>query len=278
MRRFAPFIFPILMAACASETAKTGGEEEVEATEPREAEVRPSDLPPGTIHRTSRTASFLKMCEELAGADVVYIGNAPSDASHHALELQIIRQLHARGRLEAIGIDLLERSLQDSLNDYTRGRIDEATLLERVEWNDRTQVDFALYRPIFAFAREHRIDIVALDVDRRILELMMSGGPSAISEEQRRSLPALDSDSDLSSLRANVMADTIVRWFDAVPSGAQMVVLAEAGLIRNRSGIPDRARKRRGGSHRTLVMLDGNAPNPRSFAHAHADFVFVPQR
>ncbi|MHC4955137.1 MAG: ChaN family lipoprotein [Planctomycetota bacterium] len=284
MRRLAPFFLPILVCACASE--KKNVEEEAEATTPPEVIVRPSDLPPGTIHRTSRTTPFMSMCEELAKADVVYIGETATNPSHHALELQVIRQLHARGRLHSIGIELLPRDRQKTLDDYTRGRIDESAMLTNVDWSGVSKIDFDLYRPIFAFAREHRIDLVALDVGREILETVQSGGREALTEAQRRSVPAEDSGSGAYKdetneqaahrLRDAFMADTLVRWMDAAPPEAQMVVLAANPHVANRSGIPDQVRARRGKSHMTLVLLDESAPKPDAFAQAHADFVFVP--
>jgi len=184
MTRLAPLLPALLLAACGMTAA--GKEPE------KEAIVRPGDIPSGSLYRTSRPAPFDSMCRELALGDVVYLGEFHASPDHHAAQLQVIRQLHARGRLDAIGMEMFQRPFQKHLDDYVEGRIDEATMLERTEWKQRWGYDFGLYRPILEFAREHRIEVVALNVSTEIRRVVSKEGRDALSDEQRASLPEED--------------------------------------------------------------------------------------
>jgi len=184
MTRLSAFLWILLVPACGMTTA--GKEAE------KEAIVRPGDLPAGALYRTSRPAPFDSMCKELALGDVVYLGEVHTNPDHHAAQLQVIRQLHARGRLDAIGMEMFQRPFQEHLDDYVAGRIDEATMLERTEWQKRWGYDFGLYKPIFEFAREHRIEIVALNVSTEIRQIVSKEGRAGLSDEQRASLPEED--------------------------------------------------------------------------------------
>jgi len=152
MNRATASLLLILAAACGSTKEKAG-----EPDLPPEAIVRPGAIPDGDLVRTSRSAGFEAMCDELAGADVVYLGEYHTLKAHHDMQLQIIRQLHARGRLDGIGMEMFQRPYQEHLDDYIAHRIDEATMLERTEWKKRWGYDFALYKPILDYAYEHPI-------------------------------------------------------------------------------------------------------------------------
>jgi len=288
----------VLSAACASPA--TQGE-----ASPRE-EPPPLVGPPpaGTIHRTSREAGFRDMMEELARADVVYLGESHDDAAHHGIQARVLEELLARGRLHAIGMEMFQRPFQRHLDDFVEGRTTEEEMLERTEWKTRWGFDPALYRPILEFARRNRVPIVALNAPDEARKALREGGRDAIPEALRRDLPAPYTDDPehraflLESFRAHrkegeepdmgeferfylamclwddTMADSIVRWFLTAPKGAQMAVIAGGGHLANRYGIPARAHRRDGRSYAILMPVSGE-PEAASFAARYADFVWV---
>ena len=292
--------------ACSS----SGGKSEKQ-TPPRQKPVRPApiaaDLPKGGIVKTSRKAGFLEMIDDLAGADFVYVGELHDDPDHHLAQLRIIEHLHARGRLHAIGMEQFQRPFQKVLLDYTAKRIDEAEMLEKTEYKKRWGYDYALYRPILEFARKWGIPVLALNVEDEIRSKVSEGGQEALSEEQRRSLPAIDTSDEvyknslthiykahlkkdeefdqqkfdrfflIQCLWDQVMADTIVRWSRRLPKNAQVVVLAGTGHIRNHRGIPAAVEGRVGGVNMTVVPISiRELPPPRSvFARRYADFIWL---
>src|ERR1051325_2517548 len=122
---------------------------------------------------------------------VVFIGESHDRYDQHLSELEIIRRLYERnpGRW-AIGVEFIQRPFQADLDAYIAGTIDEREFLRRTEYFDRWGFDFRLYRPIFRFAREHSIPMVALNADRELPENVGKVGLEGLSEQLREQLPS----------------------------------------------------------------------------------------
>lgn len=295
----------LLVAACGS-TKKKDGEAEADTAAPDEkATLRApldSELPSTDLHRTSRSAAFLDMIDELAEADVVCVGERHDQAAHHAVQLKIIEYLYDRGRLHGIGMEMFQRRFQPALDDYVEGRIGEEEMLERTEWKKRWNMDFGMYRPILAFARKKRVPVVALNVEDEIRAKVREGGLDGLPDAERRGLPAIDlsdaahrayirptfhshpgmkMDFDryylLMCLWDQVMADSIVRWYRTAPDDAQMVVIAGAMHVGFRYGITKYVRQRAGKKVKVVIpVTEGEkGPDLDVFAEKYADFVWL---
>ncbi len=295
-----------LLSACSSTP-----EREQEEKQPLELPALPAplstELPKGEIVRTSRSASFTDMIEDLAEADVVYVGESHTDKDHHLVQLRVIEYLHSRGRLHAIGMEMFQRRFQSVLDAYTQARIGEKEMLERTEYKQRWGHDYALYRPILRYARKWRLPVIALNVEQEIRKRVSEGGVDALTEKERATLPAitpgpkahraylkqsymghLEKDEQFDEKKFGrfytvmclwdaVMADSVVRWYHAAPKNAQMVVLAGTGHLRYRYGIPDRVRNRIGKSHKTVIPMSVAQFTPPGDVHdeGYADFIWL---
>ncbi|MEE8104326.1 MAG: ChaN family lipoprotein [Planctomycetota bacterium] len=305
-----------LAAACASNGAPSDDNTAPRANAPKTsdtAESTQTGAPPiraaiaaGTLHATGRETDFDKMFEDLAGADVVYVGEQHDNPHHHAIQRRVIEELWRAGRLHAIGMEMFQRPYQSVLDDFVEGRIDEATMLERTEWKKRWGFDVALYRPIFDFARQKRLPIVALNVSNELRKKVREG-LDTLTIEERASLPVLRLDDKehrafledvyrqhlpegtelnvekferfyrIMVLWDEVMADSVVRWFRRSPKDAQIVVLAGGGHIGNRYGIPGRAHRRDGRRYRSVICVvagDGR-PSDEQFSPRFGDYLWV---
>src|SRR5690242_18255146 len=97
-------------------------------------------------------------------ARAVFIGESHDRYDQHLSELEIIRRLYERNPDRwAIGVEFIQRPFQADLDAYIAGGIDEREFLEKTQYFDRWGFDFRLYNPIFHFAREHAIPMVALN-------------------------------------------------------------------------------------------------------------------
>lgn len=288
---------PLLLIAGACAATREGDS----AKTPSHPPPLVAPIPEGSLHRTSRETDFQRMADDLAKADVVYVGEQHDNADHHAIELRIVEELAARGRLQAIGMEMFQRPFQGALDDYVAERIDEAQMLERTEWKKRWGYDYGLYRPLLEFARKQRIRVVALNVSDEIRKGVREGGLEALSEEQRRTLPVLytedkahrdyihsiflqmhkdpdearfESFYTVMCLWDDVMADSVVQWFRVAPKDAQIVVIAGGGHIANRHGIPARAFRRDGRPYATVMPVTGE-PSAEALSRTFADFLWV---
>jgi len=307
-------------AGCATNGAASGDEAASRATDstgtttPAETmETTSTGAPPirekfpaGSLHVTGRETDLDTMLKDLAGVDVVYVGEGHDNPHHHAVQVRVIEELWKAGRLHAIGMEMFQRPYQSALDDFVAGRIDEATMLERTDWKKRWGFDVALYRPIFDFARKKRLPIVALNVSSELRKKVREG-LDTLSVEERASLPALHLDDEehrtflegiyrqhlpegteldvekferfyrIMVLWDEVMADSVVRWFRRSPKNAQIVVLVGAGHVGNRFGIPRRAHRCDGRPYRCLICVvagDGHTSD-KQFSPRFADYLWV---
>jgi uncharacterized iron-regulated protein len=166
-------------------------EQEVGADLPYPPEGRPT--PGDIVHvATGLPVSFDGLMDMVAGARLVCIGETHDNLEAHRVQLRILRELERRfpGRI-ALGMEMFRAPQQAVLDRWSRGELDEAEFLEAVDWRRTWGLDFAYYRDILAFARERRVDLIALNPSRELQDAVKRQGPEALPEELRSELPEL---------------------------------------------------------------------------------------
>jgi uncharacterized iron-regulated protein len=177
-----------------------------------ELEIHPSGIP------TTTARSFESIIEELLSSRAVYVGETHTSYQDHLLQLQIIRALHDHDPRLAIGMEMFSRPTQETLDDYIEHRIDERTFLKQSNYFEQWRFDYRLYRDIINFARRHRLPIIALNIDRKVVSSMYRNGSTddmASSEEDV--LPA-DRDLDMPGYR-----ERLISVFQHHPTGRKTV-------------------------------------------------------
>ena len=133
---------------------------------------------------------------ELAGKRVVLVAETHDRYEHHLTQLEIIRRLHALNPRLAIGMEAFQQPYQAVLDDYIEGRLDEQALLRDTEYYRRWKFDFRHYEPILAFAREHRLPVVALNLPVELTDRVSRVGIEGLTETERGQIPAAIDHSD----------------------------------------------------------------------------------
>ena len=132
--------------------------------------------------------------ETVAGADVlaqaarravVLLGEAHDNADHHRWQLQTVAALHARAPAMVLGFESFPRRVQPVLDDWVAGGLDEAAFLDAVGWDRVWGMDPALYMPLFHFARINRVPMVALNVERALIERIREVGWAGVEAAGR---------------------------------------------------------------------------------------------
>jgi uncharacterized iron-regulated protein len=133
------------------------------------------------------------MADMLAGARLVSVGETHDNLNDQRVELAVIRELDRRfpGKV-AIGMEMFRQPQQEVLDRWTRGELTELEFLKASRWHETWGFDFGAYREILMFAREHRIDVVALNPSRELQEQVRRTGLENLPEEVRRKLPEID--------------------------------------------------------------------------------------
>jgi uncharacterized iron-regulated protein len=226
-----------------------------------------------------------QMLDELTGnlgdKRAIFIGEVHDRLEHHQNQLRIIQSLYARNPDLAIGVEYFQQPFQSYLDDYIAGRIDEKEMLRKTEYFKRWQLDYRILQPIFAFAREKHIPVLALNVSDEIHNKVFKGGmkslnplelaqtPNDIQPASEHYLQRLNAiftshppSNDFGTFVEGVllwdesMADTAARYLKAHPQ-SRIVVLAGMVHVMYGDGIPERL-NRQLGVDQSAVIINGS--------------------
>ena len=194
------------------------------------------------------------LLERATQAGIVLLGESHDSHEHHRWQLQVITALHSRHPELVIALEMFPRRVQPTLDRWVAGEIDEAEFLRASEWRQVWSFDPALYLPIFHFARMNRIPLVAVNVDRSLVQAVSEKGYAAIPATEREGVsepaPAIEAYEDmlLTSWRDHLPPD---KQQDAALSrqDAEFRRFVESQLVWDRAmaqGIAEAARQRPG--------------------------------
>lgn len=237
------------------------------------------------------------LVQKLQGRRVLFVGENHDRYEDHLEELAIVGGLQARGKDFAIGVEFFQQPFQKYLDAYVAGDISEREMLRRTEYFGRWRFDYRLYRPILRFAREHRIPVIALNLEREITRKIAEGGMRVLTPAERARIPAEIDRSDKEyrkrireafeqhpksgKITFEHFLDVQLLWDEGMAArGAlylerhpakDMVILAGAGHVEYGQGIPQRLLRRVRAS--SAIVLDGKdrRPDPKL-----ADFLLYP--
>src|SRR5437867_6531461 len=100
--------------------------------------------------RTGKELTLAHLADELATRDVVFFGEQHDNVVGHQVYAALARLLVERRPDLVIAMEMFERDVQGVVNDYLRGRIDEATFLK----HGRPWPHYARdYRPLIELAK-----------------------------------------------------------------------------------------------------------------------------
>jgi len=127
-----------------------------------------------------------KMIADLSEAQAVFVGEDHDQASHHAAQLQVIRELYQSGASVSIGLEMFRQDGQADLDRWTAGKLKEGEFREIF---NRHWSHWPVYREIFLYAREKRIPLVGLNIPRQMINQVARNGFNSLSPELRKDLP-----------------------------------------------------------------------------------------
>jgi len=215
--------------------------------------------------------SFQQLSDDLKGARVIFVGESHDQVEHHQIQVRIIKDLMARGKEVAIGMEMFEKSQQPVLDKWSNGLLTEEEFLKEVQWEKTWSMDYQLYRPILDEAKSHRLKVIALNVHRDLVRKVAQNGIEKLSPEDKAKLPEINlTDKEhlayIKSIYRNHqggsaekfkhfyqaqclwddgMADTLSRFLKSPDgTGKTMVVMVGSGHIVFDFGIPKRFYRR----------------------------------
>ena len=165
-----------------------------------------------------------------AGSDLVMIGEVHDDKRHHDLQMAVISALREKKLPLAIGLEMFDPASQQSLDDWSQGKLSEEGMKELYAKN--WSYDWSLYRDIFIFARDNKIPMLALNIPKEIATKVSRKGCASLTPEEQKELPQGIS-CDLNNPHTAFLEKSFKHLFQRVTRGRLFVFFCEAQTIRN---------------------------------------------
>jgi uncharacterized iron-regulated protein len=105
------------------------------------------------------------LAADLAAADVVFVGEDHADPRTHQVEAALAAMIAARRAGVALALEMFERDVQEPLDHFQMGHMDEAEMLALTRPWPRYATD---YKPLVDVAVSHGWAVIAANVPRRI--------------------------------------------------------------------------------------------------------------
>jgi uncharacterized iron-regulated protein len=241
----------------------------------------PTRLTENTILKTdtATVVSQEQLISGLAASRVVYVGEIHTNPYHHAIQLKIIRALAQTTPHLMIGMEMFDHTYQPVLDQWSAGKMDEATFLRRTHWYVNWRFDFSLYRDILEYAKKKRLRIIALNIPFHIPPKIRIGGIDSLTPDDRCHLPDTIDTTNAAHraylkkiFRMHAFAfhgrgnfeyfyEAQCAWEDSMAKAiadhlgsGKMVVLTGNGHIIRKFGIPDRAFARTHAPFKTIYL------------------------
>jgi uncharacterized iron-regulated protein len=230
--------------------------------------------------QSGEPVTFEALLEDLAGVQVIYVGETHTNAAHHQIQARIIEALHERHADLAVGMEMFDHRYDPVLEQWRTGALDRAAFIEKTHWYVRQAgwgFNFDLYAPIFETLQSRRIRLVGLNVpfwippkisasgianllpdERRLIAQRIDTSNAAhrryvesvFNENPHHGLKSFDFFYEAQCAWEDTMAASIVRKRGDAP----MVVVIGNGHIQYKYGVPDRAHDRRPAPFRTVYL------------------------
>jgi uncharacterized iron-regulated protein len=188
------------------------------------------ELPLGAA--TSNLSPFEQIIAKFADARVIYVGENHTSFSDHMLQLRIIEALHKINPQLAIGMEMFPTTSQPVLDKYTSGaeKIDERTFLKESDYYNVWGYDYRYFREILRFARENKLPVIGLNLDRQIVsDVFRSGNTDSLDKEAREMLP-IDRNLDMQGYSERLSFMHSIHVQDSHGSGAESGFIQAQGI------------------------------------------------
>lgn len=118
---------------------------------------------------------------DLAGYDVVFVGEAHGHTANHHVQSKIFAGLHALDPDLSLSMEQFERSAQSIVDQYLAGEIGEEVLVEQGKAWDHYR---SSYRPMVEFAKRHGLPVIAAEVPANMVSCVGEEGVSFLDRLQ----------------------------------------------------------------------------------------------
>ena len=174
--RFFAIVSILILSACANVVAPMPNASESKACVAAGRWMSP---------KTGVYISTSAIIKNAARHDVVLLGETHVNNDHHIWQLQTIAQIYSANPDMILGFEAFPREAQSVLDKWVAGDLSKKEFLEQSGWNDFWRFNPELYMPLFNFARINRVPMVALNVNRSLINKVSANGWNSIKKSDR---------------------------------------------------------------------------------------------
>ncbi len=201
---------------------------------------------------------------------VVFVGETHDNPASHRLQEELLKALQQSnpGHL-TLAMEMFTPQQQPALDRWSAGFLSEKEFLRQVDWYNTWRINFAFYRPLLTFCRNHQIPVLALNAPADLKQKVSRTPFDQLSPEDRARLPQLDetdpyqramaaavfADHDMGqamldgflrvqTLWDETMAENLANYLKGKDERHQVMVVAGGNHIRYGYGIPRRMFRR----------------------------------
>lgn len=178
---------------------------------------------------------------------VVFVGELHGNPGAHQVQLEVLKAMFESGKPLALSTEQFERDTQHVLDQYLAGKISE----DEFRRDGHLWPNYADYRPLVEFCKEHKIPVIAGNVPRPLANRVYKEGVDVLekfSDEEKdwsapevKALPGayrnkffeamggMDGHSDAMErmyasqcFKDDTMADSAAKWLKANPKGRML--------------------------------------------------------
>lgn len=123
---------------------------------------------------------------------IVMVGESHTNAMHHRVEFEVIKGLVAAGKPVCLALEMFTAAQNRALQNYIDGKFSREDFVDSTGWFESWGYDFRMYQPIFEFARENKIKIYGVNLERNYVSKIGRNGLKGLSEAELKNLPPID--------------------------------------------------------------------------------------
>ncbi|MDY0269283.1 ChaN family lipoprotein [Trichloromonas sp.] len=265
VRNLSLVLFSLALCACAPKTMTADPEQPYPLPqEPQLGQI--VHLPTGMLVDEARLHA-------IAGdARIVYVGETHDNPASHRQQVALLRALAERhpGKV-ALGMEMFVPSQQPILDRWSAGELSEKAFLKESRWYETWRMDFDYYRELLELARNLRIPVLGLNVEKNLVAAVRDKPTAELAEDVQRQVPEMDLEDPyqkamtkailgdhgqhgaipadgfhrVQTLWDETMAESIVRYLSDPDHGEhRLMVIAGGNHVRYGFGIPRRVFRR----------------------------------
>ena len=133
------------------------------------------------------------MREQASRTQVVFVGETHDNPASHRLQEEILQALQQNnpGKV-TLAMEMFTPSQQAVLDLWIDNKLTEKEFLLQVDWYRNWQMNFAFYRPLLNYCREHKIPLLALNADSTLKRKVARTPLTELTAEEQQQLPDMN--------------------------------------------------------------------------------------